>query len=61
MAVAFPVGIGLALVLGVMVNYFGAEKGNPTLLFTGVAFITLAILLNSKEVFQHTLLAYLGV
>jgi glucose uptake protein len=47
MAVAFPVGIGLALVLGVMVNYFGAEKGNPTLLFTGVAFITLAILLNA--------------
>ena len=47
MAVAFPVGIGLALVLGVFVNYFGAAKGNPTLLFTGVAFVTLAILINA--------------
>jgi len=47
MAVAFPIGIGLALVLGVFVNYFGAEKGNPILLFTGVAFVTLAILINA--------------
>lgn len=28
LSVAFPVGIGLALVLGVLVNYFGAAKGN---------------------------------
>lgn len=27
LSVAFPVGIGLALVLGVLVNYFGAAKG----------------------------------
>ncbi len=47
MAVAFPIGIGLALVLGVFVNYFGEAKGNPVLLFTGVAFITLAILINA--------------
>jgi glucose uptake protein len=47
MAVAFPVGIGLALILGVLVNYFGAEKGNPMLLFAGVAFITVAIVLNA--------------
>jgi len=47
MAVAFPVGIGLALVLGVLVNYSGAEKGNPTFLFAGVAFIVLAIILNA--------------
>ena len=47
MAVAFPVGIGLALVLGVLVNYFGAEKGNPVLLFTGVAFVAIAIVINS--------------
>lgn len=47
MAVAFPVGIGLALILGVLVNYFGAEKGNPALLFTGVAFVLLAIVLNA--------------
>ncbi len=35
MSVAFPVGIGIALVLGVIVNYAGSAKGNPTLLFAG--------------------------
>ena len=29
MAVAFPVGIGIALVLGVVVNYLRTPKGNP--------------------------------
>lgn len=46
MSVAFPVGVGLALVLGVLINYFGAAKGEPMFIFTGVAFITIAILLN---------------
>lgn len=47
MAVAFPVGIGLALILGVFVNYLGNEKGNPTFLFAGVAFVLLAIIINA--------------
>jgi len=47
MAVAFPVGIGLALVLGVVVNYFGAEKGNPYVLFLGVLFVMAAIIVNA--------------
>lgn len=47
MAVAFPVGIGLALILGVLVNYFAAQKGDPVSLFLGVAFITIAIILNA--------------
>jgi glucose uptake protein len=47
MAVAFPVGIGLALVLGVLINYLTAPKGNPLLLFSGVGFITAAILLDA--------------
>ena len=46
LSVAFPVGIGLALVLGVLVNYFGAAKGEPTYIFIGVALITIAIILN---------------
>ena len=46
LSVAFPVGIGLALVLGVLVNYFGAAKGEPLYIFIGVALITVAILLN---------------
>jgi glucose uptake protein len=47
MAVAFPVGIGLALILGVLLNYFAAQKGDPLYLFIGVAFITFAIVLNA--------------
>ncbi len=46
-SVAFPVGIGLALVLGVLVNYMANQQGNPTLLFIGVLFVTAAIVLNA--------------
>ncbi len=47
MSVAFPVGIGLALVLGVLINYMGSAKGDPTLLFAGVALIIVAIVANA--------------
>ncbi len=47
MAVAFPVGIGLALVLGVILNYVAVPVGNPTLLAAGVALVTLAIVLDA--------------
>jgi glucose uptake protein len=47
MSVAFPVGIGLALVLGVILNYAVAQKGDAFLLFTGVALIVIAIILNA--------------
>lgn len=47
MAVAFPVGIGLALVLGVIVNYMADPVGNPFLLFLGIAFIAAAIVLDA--------------
>jgi len=46
MSVAFPVGVGLALVLGVLVNYFGAAKGEPTFIFIGVLLIAAAIVMN---------------
>ncbi len=48
MAVAFPVGIGLALAIGVIVNYIDNPVGNKLLLFSGVAFIVVAILLNAN-------------
>ncbi|MEJ7589547.1 MAG: GRP family sugar transporter, partial [Ferruginibacter sp.] len=48
MAVAFPVGIGLALVIGVVVNYVANPVGNQLLLFSGVALIVVAILLNAN-------------
>ena len=47
MAVAFPVGIGIALVLGVLVNYMAEPAGNPIVLFLGVAFIVAAVLLDT--------------
>ena len=47
MSVAFPVGIGLALVLGVIINYIGSQKGDPLFLFLGVGLVTLAIILNA--------------
>lgn len=46
MSVAFPIGVGLALVLGVFINYFGSPKGDPMILFLGVALIVVAIVLN---------------
>lgn len=48
MSVAFPVAIGIALVLGVIVNYIYVPQGNPVLIFVGVALIVLAIILNAK-------------
>lgn len=47
MSVAFPVGIGLALIMGVIVNFVSAKQGNPVLLFTGVALVAVAILMNA--------------
>ena len=47
MTVAFPLGVGIALVLGVIVNFIGAPKGDPIILFLGVALVVVAILLNA--------------
>ena len=46
MAVAFPVGVGLALVIGTVESYLETPKGNPTLLFTGVALIVFAMIMS---------------
>jgi glucose uptake protein len=47
MAVAFPVGIGLALVIGAISNYVIKPEGNPLLLFGGVALVVVAIVLDA--------------
>jgi glucose uptake protein len=47
MAVAFPIGIGLALVVGVIFNYVIDPRGNPILLFGGVAFVVAAIIVDA--------------
>ena len=47
MAVAFPVGIGLALIIGVIMNYVADPVGNVALLSAGVFFVILAIILDA--------------
>jgi len=47
MAVAFPIGIGIALVEGVIINYILKPAGNPVLLFVGVAGIAVAVVLDA--------------
>lgn len=46
MSVAFPLGVGIALVLGVVVNYLGVPSGSPLFLFGGVVLIVVAIVCN---------------
>ena len=47
LAVAFPVGIGLALVVGAVGSYVVAPAGNPVLLFGGIAVVILAIIFDA--------------
>lgn len=48
MAIAFPIGIGLALVLGVFNNYLpNPEDYHTFYLFLGVALVTVAIIINA--------------
>jgi glucose uptake protein len=65
LAVAFPVGIGLALVVDVLLNFLISPKGNPLLLFGGVALVVLAIVLNAvayrRRESQRKTLSLLGI
>jgi glucose uptake protein len=47
MSVAFPIGIGIALVMGVIINYVASPQGNALWLFTGVALVTIAIVIDA--------------
>jgi glucose uptake protein len=47
LAVAMPVGIGLALIIGAVSSYLVRPAGNPWLLFAGVALVTVAIILDA--------------
>jgi glucose uptake protein len=47
MAVAFPVGIGLALIIGVVWNYILDPQGNPVLLFAGLALVICAVIVDA--------------
>lgn len=65
MAVAFPVGIGLALILGVTANYVLKPAGNPMLLFGGCLLVLAAIIIdavayNMMGIIRHEALAKAG-
>ena len=47
LAVAFPIGIGIALVVGAVSSYLLAPKANPWMLFGGVALVALAIVCDA--------------
>jgi len=47
LAVAFPIAIGLALVIGVVVNYIATPLGDPVTLFVGVVLVVVAILVDA--------------
>lgn len=47
MSIAITVGVGIALILGVIVNYLSQPLGNPLYLFGGVLCITVAIVLSA--------------
>jgi glucose uptake protein len=54
MAVAFPVGIGIALALGVIINYVFAPQGNVMWLAGGVALIVAAIVIDAIAYKKHS-------
>jgi glucose uptake protein len=53
LAVAFPVGIGLAMVIGVVWNYILNPQGNPAMLFTGSGLVIAAIIVDSLAYTAH--------
>ncbi len=57
MAIAFPIGIGIALVLGVFTNYIAQPQGDPLVLFIGVTLVAMAILIDGiayKKILQKS-------
>lgn len=47
-AIAFPIGIGIALLLGTVLSYIVLPKGNPYLLFIGMLLILAAVVLDGR-------------
>ena len=53
MSVAFPIGIGLALVIGTIWSFLLNPQGNPYLLFGGAALVGVAIVVNAMAYRAH--------
>ena len=48
LAIAFPVAIGIALVVGVVFSYMVEQRGDPVMLAIGVSLAILAVILDGK-------------
>ncbi len=48
LSVAFPVGIGLATIIGVVWSYFLNPQGNATMIGTGLVFLIVGIVVNAR-------------
>ena len=53
MGVGYPIGVGLALIVGVIWNYIVNPQGNPWLLFIGVALIVAAVIIDAIAYRAH--------
>jgi len=53
MGVGFPIGVGLALVVGSIWSYIVNPQGNPWLLFTGIALVVGAIVVDAMAYQAH--------
>jgi glucose uptake protein len=47
MAVAFPIALGLSIVVSTILSYLIAPRGNPTFLFAGVILVLVAVVFGS--------------
>jgi len=56
MAVAFPIGIGLAMVIGVIWNYIINPQGNPFLIFAGTVLVIGAIIVDAMAYRAHSVI-----
>lgn len=53
LSVAFPVGIGIALIVGTILNYVLKPSGSPALLFGGAVVILMAIIVTAMAHGAH--------
>ena len=54
LAVAFPIGIGMALVIGVVLNFIIHPAGSPLLLFGGAGLVVAAIVVDALAYSAHS-------
>ena len=54
MSVVFPIGMGVALVIGLVLNFLGNEDANRIFLLAGAALVIVAVVLASMAFSEHS-------